>query len=80
MTYQQKIIHYLGQSIGSVLKVFKWHPKKQKSNPILLEESSKTLKKTPSQDLDSEIEWDIEDLKQSYIDAAEHQWDKYAGG
>ena len=53
-------------------------------------------KKIPSQDSNSreeielistapdtdanDIEWDIEDLKQSYIDAAEQQWDKYAGG
>ena len=53
-------------------------------------------KKTPSQDSNSreeielistapdtaanDIEWDIEDIKQSYIDAAEQQWDKYAGG
>ena len=60
------------------------------------EESNKMSKKTPSQDLNSkekvelistapdtdanDIEWDIEDLKQSYIDAAEQQWDKYAGG
>ena len=60
------------------------------------EESNKMSKKTPSQDSNSEeemelistapdtdandIEWDIEDLKQSYIDAAEQQWDKYAGG
>ena len=45
------------------------------------EESNKMSKKTPSQDSNSEeeIEWDIEDLKQSYIDAAEQQWDKYAG-
>ena len=26
------------------------------------------------------IEWDLEDLKQAYIDSAEQQWDKYAGG
>ncbi len=61
-----------------------------------LEESDKMSKKTPSQDSNSEeetelistapdtdendIEWDIEDIKQSYIDAAEQQWDKYAGG
>jgi len=60
------------------------------------EESNKMSKKTPSQDSNSreeielistapdtdanDIEWDIEDLKQSYIDAAEQQWDKYAGG
>jgi len=51
MIYQQRIIHFLGQSIGSLLKVFKWHPKKQKLNPTSLEESNKTLPKTPSQDL-----------------------------
>ena len=46
------------------------------------EESNKMSKKTLSQDSNSEeeIEWDIEDLKQSYIDAAVQQWDKYAGG
>ena len=59
-------------------------------------ESNKMSKKTPSQDSNSreeielistapdtdanDIEWDIEDLKQSYIYAAEQQWDKYAGG
>ena len=59
-------------------------------------ESNKMSKKTPSQDSNSreeielistapdtdanDIEWDIEDIKQSYIDAAEQQWDKYAGG
>jgi hypothetical protein len=49
MTYQQKITHYLGQSIGSLLKVFKWHLKKPKSNLTSSEESSKTLKQIPSQ-------------------------------
>ena len=60
------------------------------------EELNKMSKKIPSQDSNSreeielistapdtdanDIEWDIEDLKQSYIDAAEQQWDKYAGG
>ena len=60
------------------------------------EESNKMSKKTPSQDSNSreeielistapdtdanDIEWDIEDMKKSYIDAAEQQWDKYAGG
>ena len=29
---------------------------------------------------EEEIEWDLEDLKQAYIDSAEQQWDKYAGG
>ena len=59
-------------------------------------ESNKMSKKTLSQDSNSkeeielistapdtdanDIECDIEDLKQSYIDAAEQQWDKYAGG
>ena len=39
-------------------------------------------KKTPSQDSNSEeeIEWDIEDMQKAFIDAAEEQWDKYAGG
>ena len=50
MTYLQRITHYLGQSTGSLLRVFKWHPKKQKSNPTLLEESSKTLPKILLQD------------------------------
>ena len=60
------------------------------------EESNKMSKKTPSQDSNSreeielistapdtdanDIEWDIEDIKKSYIDAAEQKWDKYAGG
>ena len=38
------------------------------------------LKKTPSQDSNSDIEWDIEDLKQAYVDAAEQSWDKFSGG
>ena len=25
---------------------------------------------------EEEIEWDLEDLKQAYIDSAEQQWDK----
>ena len=29
---------------------------------------------------EEEIEWDIEDMKRAYKDAAEQQWDKYAGG
>ena len=37
-------------------------------------------KKIPSQDSNSDIDWDIEDIKRSYIDAAEQQWDKYSGG
>ena len=50
MTYQQRTTHFLGRSIGFLQKVFKLHPKKQKSNPTLSEESSKTLPKIPSQD------------------------------
>jgi hypothetical protein len=50
MTLPQRIIHFLGQSTGSLLKVFKLHPKKQKLNPTLLEESNKTLKQTLSLD------------------------------
>jgi hypothetical protein len=80
MTYQQRITHFLGQSIGSLLKVFKWHPKKQKLNLTLSEESNKMSQTIPSQDSNSDIEWDIEDIKQSYIDAAEQSWDKYSGG
>ncbi len=79
MTYLQKIIHYLGQSIGSLLKVFKWHPKKQKSNPILSEESSKMSPKTPSQDSPSEIEWKLEDMQKAYLDSAD-EYDKIVGG
>ena len=26
------------------------------------------------------VEWDIEDMKKTYIDAAEQQWDSFAGG
>ena len=29
---------------------------------------------------DEEIEWDLEEMKRAYKDAAEQQWDKYAGG
>ena len=79
MTYLQKIIHFLGQSIGFLLKVFKWPHKKQKSNPILSEESNKTLPKTPSQDSNSEIEWDLEELKKAIIDSAD-DYDKLIGG
>ena len=49
MTYQQRITHFLGQNIGSLLRVFKWHHKKPKLNPTLSEESNKTLKQIPSQ-------------------------------
>ena len=29
---------------------------------------------------EEEIEWDIEDMKRAFKDAAEQQWDKYSGG
>ena len=29
---------------------------------------------------EEEIEWDLEEMKQSIIDSAEQHWDKYAGG
>jgi hypothetical protein len=50
MTFLQRTIHFLGQSTGFLLRVFKWHHKKQKLNPTLLEESNKMLKQTPSLD------------------------------
>ena len=36
--------------------------------------------KIPSQDSPSNIEWDMEDMKQSIIESAEQSWDKFAGG
>ena len=41
------------------------------------EESNKTLKKTPSQDSNSEIEWDLDELKDSIKRSAEEQWDAF---
>ncbi len=41
------------------------------------------MKEDPKEDSskeEEEIEWDLEDMKRAYIDAAEEQWDKYAGG
>ena len=43
------------------------------------EESNKTLKKTPSQDSNSEIEWDYEEMKKSILDSAV-EYDKLVGG
>ena len=43
------------------------------------EESNKTLKKTPSQDSNSEIEWDYEEMKKSIMDNAD-DYDKLVGG
>ena len=76
MTYLQKIIHFLGQSIGSLLKVFKWPHKKLKLNPTLSEESNKMLKKTPSQDLN----YSLEDCYKAYEENPYENWDDFAGG
>ena len=35
------------------------------------EESNKMSKKTPSQDSNSEIEWDLEELKKAILDSAD---------
>ena len=29
---------------------------------------------------EEEMEWDLEEMKRAYKEAAEQQWDKYAGG
>ena len=34
----------------------------------------------PDEKKEEEIEWDLEEMKQSIIDSAEQSWDKYAGG
>jgi len=43
------------------------------------EESNKMLKKTPSQDSNSEIEWDLDELKKAILDSAD-DYDKMMGG
>ena len=43
------------------------------------EESNKMSKKIPSQDSNSEIEWDYEEMKKSILDNA-HDYDKLVGG
>ena len=43
------------------------------------EESYKMSKKTPSQDSNSEIEWDYEEMKKSILDSAV-EYDKLVGG
>ena len=43
------------------------------------EESNKMSKKIPSQDSNSDIEWDLEELKKSIIDSAD-EYDKLIGG
>ena len=44
-----------------------------------LEESNKMSKKTPSQDLNFEIEWDLEELKKAILDSAD-DYDNMMGG
>tara|TARA_B100000902_G_C27169884_1_gene843214 strand:+ start:30 stop:173 length:144 start_codon:yes stop_codon:yes gene_type:complete len=45
-----------------------------------LEESNRMLKKTPSQDSNSEeIEWNLEDMKKAILDSAD-DYDKLIGG
>jgi len=44
-----------------------------------LEESNKMSKKTPSQDSNSEIEWDLEELKKAIIESAD-DYDRMMGG
>ena len=43
------------------------------------EESNKMSKKIPSQDSNSEIEWDLEDMKKAIMDSAD-DYDKLVGG
>ena len=43
------------------------------------EESNKMSKKTLSQDSNSEIEWDLEELKRAIIESAD-DYDKMMGG
>ena len=54
MTFPQRITRFLGQNTGFRQKVYKWLRKKRKLNPTSSEESNKTLKQTPSQDLVSD--------------------------
>ncbi len=39
------------------------------------EESNRMSQKTPSQDLNSDIEWDLKELQDSIKRSAEEQWD-----
>ena len=43
------------------------------------EESNKMSKKTPSQDSNSEIEWDLEEMKKAIIDSVD-DYDNMIGG
>ena len=73
MTLLQQTIHCLGLNIGFLPRVFRLHLKKQKSNPMLLEVSSKMSKKTRSQDSNCSgnckcncVDWDNEAMLQAY--------------
>ena len=44
-----------------------------------LEESNKMSKKIPSQDSNSKIEWDLEEMKKAILDSAD-DYDKLVGG
>jgi len=44
-----------------------------------LEESNKMSKKIPSQDSNSKIEWDLEEMKKAIMDSAD-DYDKLVGG
>jgi len=44
-----------------------------------LEESNKMSKKIPSQDSNSKIEWDLEEMKKAIMDSAD-DYDKLIGG
>jgi len=70
MIFLQRIILFLGLSTGFLPKVFKWHHKKQRSNPILSVESSKMLPKILSQDSNYD-EWCEEEILNAYREAAE---------
>tara|TARA_R100001129_G_scaffold185699_2_gene174775 strand:+ start:51 stop:317 length:267 start_codon:yes stop_codon:yes gene_type:complete len=67
MTFQQRITHYLGHSIGSLLRVFRSLHRRPKLSPTSSVESSKTLPKTPSQDSPYD---DCEDALRAYREAA----------
>jgi hypothetical protein len=70
MIFLRRIIHFLGLSIGLVLRVFKLPHKKQKSNRILLEESNRMLPKILSQDSNYD-EWCEQEILNAYQEAAE---------
>jgi len=44
------------------------------------EESNKMSKKIPSQDSNSEIKWELDDMIKAYVEEPCENWDDYAGG